>query len=81
MLYYFTALVLHYAIGENTVSAMVWYENEQHCIEAMNEQYADPLYNHLYDLYGSDIMMSCEVSDVVSYQLRPRLRPEEESDG
>lgn len=79
MIYYFTALVFHYAIGDNLVSAAVWYENEQHCIEAMNERYADPLYNHLYDLYGTDIMMSCEVSDVVSYKVRPKLR--DESDG
>jgi hypothetical protein len=25
-------------------------------------------------LYGNDIMMSCEVSDKVSYVLKPRLR-------
>lgn len=78
MIYYFTALVFHYAIGENTVSAAIWYDNEQNCMEAMNQQYADPLYNHLYDLYGSDIMMACEVSDLVSYQVRPKLRPEGE---
>lgn len=81
MIYYFTALVFHYAIGENTVSAAIWYDSERHCIEAMNERYVDPLYNQLYELYGSDIMVSCEVSDVVSYQIKPKLRPEEESDG
>ena len=81
MIYYFTALVFHYAIGDNLVSAAVWYENEQHCQEAMDQRYADPLYNQLYELYGSDIMVSCEVSDVVSYRVRPKLRPEEESDG
>ena len=76
MIYYFTALVISYAIDANEVRAMVWYDNERHCLEAMNERYADPLYNQLYELYGSDIMMSCEVSEVVSYTVRPNLREE-----
>ena len=76
MIYYFTALVISYAIDANEVHAMVWYDNERHCLEAMNERYADPLYNQLYELYGSDIMMSCEVSEVVSYTVRPKLREE-----
>ena len=76
MIYYFTALVFHYAIGENVVSAAIWYDSEKHCVEAMNEQYADPLYNQLYELYGPDIMVSCEVSNVISYKLKPKMRPE-----
>ena len=76
MIYYFTALVISYAIDANEVHAMVWYDNERHCLEAMNERYADPLYNQLYELYGSGIMMSCEVSEVVSYTVRPKLREE-----
>ena len=76
MIYYFTALIISYSIGDQEALATVWYKNEQHCIEAMNSQFADPLYNHLYELYGTDIMMSCEVSNVVSYKLVPKMRPE-----
>ena len=81
MIYYLTALVISYTIGTNNVDVVVWYEREDHCIEAMNDRLADPLYNHLYELYGSDIMINCEVTDKLSYELRPKLRPEEESDG
>lgn len=81
MIYYFTALVISYSIGDQEASAVVWYDRERHCIEAMNDRLADPIYNHLYELYGNDIMMKCFVSEEVSFKLRPRLRPEEESDG
>jgi hypothetical protein len=40
---------------------------------------ADGIYNHLYDLYGNDIMMTCETSSKVSKYVRPRLRPEKEA--
>jgi hypothetical protein len=40
---------------------------------------ADGIYNHLYDLYGNDIMMTCETSSKVSKYIRPRLRPEKEA--
>ena len=40
------------------------------------------MYDYLYDLYGNDIMMTCETTDKVSKYIRPRLRPEkEEADG
>jgi hypothetical protein len=74
MIFYFTALVITYTIGVNEVNTVVWYEKEQHCREAMDDRLGDALYNQLYELYGNDIMMSCEVSDKVSYVLRPRLR-------
>ena len=81
MIYYYTALVISYAINGEPVKAAVWYDRESRCIEAMNDRLFDPLYNHLYELYGTDIMMKCHVSEEVSYKLLPKLRPEEESDG
>ena len=76
MIYYYTALVISYAIDGEPVKAAVWYDRESRCIEAMNDRLFDPLYNHLYELYGTDIMMQCYVSEEVSYILRPELRPE-----
>ena len=81
MIYYYTALVISYAINGEPVKAAIWYDRESRCIEAMNDRLFDPLYDHLYELYGTDIMMECYVSDKVSFKLRPRLRPKEESDG
>jgi len=77
MIYYFTALVITYTIGVNEVNTVVWYENESHCQEAMDSGLSDPLYDHLYELYGNDIMMNCEVSDKVSYMIKPKERPED----
>jgi len=68
-------------MGDQEARAVVWYDRERHCQEAMDDGLADPLYNQLYELYGEDIMMKCYVSEDVSYVLRPRLRPKEESDG
>lgn len=78
MIYYYTALVISYAIDGEPVKATVWYSRESHCQEAMNDNLGDPIYNHLYELYGTDIMMACYVSDEVSFVLRPKLRPEGE---
>lgn len=81
MIYYYTALVISYAINGEPVKSVVWYDRERHCVEAMNDRLFDPVYDHLYELYGTDIMMTCHVSDKVSYKLLPKLRPKEESDG
>ena len=81
MIYYFTALVISYSMGDQEARTVVWYDRERHCQEAMDDGLADPLYTQLYELYGEDIMMKCHVSEDVSYVLRPRLRPKEESDG
>ena len=77
MIYYFTALVIQYTIHDNLISTVVWYENESHCVEAMNGGYGDMLYDQLYELYGNDIIMNCEVSDKVSYVLKPKLRADD----
>lgn len=78
MIYYYTALVISYMLNDHTTKAVVWYERERHCQEAMDKRLGDPIYNHLYELYGTDIMMTCEVTDQVSFVLRPKLRPEGE---
>ena len=77
MIYYFTALVISYAINGEPAKAHVWYDRERHCQEAMNDSLADPLYNQLYELYD-DLAMTCVVSDQVSFVLKPKLRPEGE---
>lgn len=79
MIYYYTALVVSYALNGEAVETVVWYDRERHCQEAMSV--VDPLYSQLYDLYGNDIMVSCFVSEKVSHVLRPKLRPEELSNG
>jgi len=77
MIYYFTALVVSYAINGEPAKAVVWYDRERHCQEAMNDGLADPLYAQLYELYD-DLMMECHVSDQASFILKPRLRPKED---
>jgi hypothetical protein len=75
---YFTALVISYTVQDHEIDTTVWFESEKHCASAMSGGSADGIYNHLYDLYGNDIMMTCEASDKVSKYIRPRLRPEKE---
>lgn len=77
MIYYFTALVIQYTINDNLIDSVVWYDNERHCIEAMSGGYGDMLYNQLYELYGNDIIMNCEVSDRVSYIIKPKWRADD----
>ena len=82
MIEYFTAMVISYSVQDLEIETAVWFESEKHCSTAMNSGSADGIYNHLYDLYGNDIMMTCETTDKVSKYIRPRLRPEkEELDG
>ena len=78
MIYYYTALVISYVMNGEPAKAAVWYDRERHCQEAMNKSLGDPIYDQLYELYGTDIMMTCYVSDQVSYILKPKLRPEGE---
>ena len=76
MIEYFTALVLHYEVQGKELETVVWFENEDHCQEVLQNDVAMPLYEELYDLYGNNIMMFCEVSEDVSRIVRPRGRPE-----
>lgn len=36
------------------------------------------MYDYLYDIYGNDIMMTCQTTDRVSKLIRPKLRPDKE---
>jgi hypothetical protein len=45
----------------------------------MQNDIAAPLYDELYDLYGNNIMMFCEVSEGVSNIIRPKARPTQEN--
>lgn len=76
MIEYFTALVLHYEVQSKELQTVVWFENEDHCQEVLQNDVAMPLYEELYDLYGNNIMMFCEVTEEVSRIVRPRARPE-----
>ena len=77
MIEYFTAMVIAYSVQDQEFETAVWFQSEKHCSSAMNSGSADGLYNHLYDLYGNDIMMTCQKSTTVSKLIRPKLRPEE----
>jgi hypothetical protein len=79
MIEFFTALVIEYTVQDHEIETTVWFESEKHCASAMSGGSADGIYNHLYDLYGNDIMMTCETSSKVSKYVRPRLRPEKEA--
>ena len=75
MIYYYTALVISYSMDPDTVTkSFVWYDRERHCQEALGGL-VDPLYTQIYELY-EDVMITCVVSDRVSYVLKPRLRGE-----
>ena len=76
MIEYFTALVLHYEVQGKELQTVVWFENEDPCQEVLQNDVVMPLYEELYDLYGNNIMMFCEVSEDVSRIVRPRGRPE-----
>jgi len=78
MIEYFTAMVISYSVQDLEIETAVWFESEKHCSTAMNSGSADGIYNHLYDLYGNDIMMVCQKTDVVSKLIRPKLRPRKE---
>lgn len=80
MIEYFTALVIEYSVQDHEIETAVWFESEKHCSSAMNSGSADGIYNHLYDLYGNDIIMMCHRSDTVSKLVRPRAKPREEKD-
>lgn len=82
MIEYFTALVISYSVQNREIDMAVWFQSEKHCESAMNSGSADGIYNHLYDLYGNDIMMVCQKSTTVSKLIKPKLRPrKEEADG
>ena len=78
MIEYFTALVIAYTVQGHNIETAVWFESERHCATAMNSGSADGIYNHLYDLYGNDIMMVCHKSNTVSKLIKPKLRPRKE---
>ena len=78
MIEYFTALVISYTVQDHEIDTTVWFESEKHCASAMNSGSADGIYNHLYDLYGNDIMMVCHKSTTVSKLIKPKLRPRKE---
>jgi len=78
MIYYYTALVITYSMDQGLVTtSYIWYDRERHCREVLDAGLADPVYTQLYELY-EDTMMTCVVSDQVSYVLKPKLRPEGE---
>jgi len=76
MIEYFTALLISYSVQDQKIDTAVWFESEKHCASAMNSGSADGIYNHLYDLYGNDIMMTCQTTDKVSRLIRPRIKPD-----
>ena len=78
MIEFFTALVIEYTVQDHEIETTVWFESEKHCSSAMNSGSADGIYNHLYDLYGNDIMMVCHKSTTVSKLIKPKLRPRKE---
>lgn len=79
MVEFFTVLVLHYELQGKELEAVVWFETEADCQAVLQNDIAAPLYDELYDLYGNNIMMFCEVSETVSNIIRPKARPTQEN--
>ena len=76
MIEYFTALILSYTLHDNKIDTIVWFESEKHCYSAMSSRTFDNFYDHMFELYGNDIMMSCYVSERQSKQVvKPKIRP------
>jgi hypothetical protein len=78
MIEFITILFIDYEVPEYNMAPMasVVYAKEDHCQQAMDRGLADPIYDHLMDLYGNDMMMWCHVTDQVSVYVRPRARPD-----
>lgn len=78
MIEFFTILFIDYEAPSYDMAPMasVVYATEAHCQQALDGGLADPIYDHLMDLYGNDIMMFCHVTDMVSSYIRPRSRPD-----
>jgi len=77
MIEYFTVLILSYTLHGYNIDTIVMFESEKHCSSAMQSRTFDNFYDHIYDLYGNDIMMTCHVTDEVSKLIRPKPRPEQ----
>jgi len=77
MIEFFTVLMIDYEMAAYQAAplASIVYASESHCQQVMDQGLADPLYDHIVKLYGSDIYMTCVRTDVVSSVLRPRARP------
>jgi hypothetical protein len=78
MIEYFTAMVIAYTVQGHNIETAIWFQSEKHCYLAMNKGSADGIYDHLYDLYGKEIMMGCYPTDRVSNVIKPKVRPEKE---
>lgn len=74
MIEYFTALVISYHLQGAPIDAVIWFDTAARCETALRN--TDGLYKTIYRLYGNDIMMRCNKSDVVSKTIRPKIRPE-----
>ena len=77
MIEFFTVLMIDYEMSSLNEAplAFIVYASESHCQEAMDRGLADPIYDHLVDLYGNRIYMTCVETDIVSSVIRPRARP------
>jgi len=83
MIEFFTVLMIDYQMAAYDAAplASIVYATESHCQQVMDQGLADPIYDHIVKLYGNDIFMTCEVSDVPSFILKPKLRPKEQNNG
>lgn len=80
MIEFFTVLVLTYYVGKEPWETKVVYDTEDRCQEAMDKGVLTPLYEQLYDLYGNNIIMRCHTTELISSEVRPRSRPNGETE-
>ena len=79
---YVTALVITYSFTVDGVNKIVhsaiWFKNEADCQAAFQhyKKVRKAVDAQLHDVYGNDIMMSCEKTDIISTPFNfPPLRP------
>ena len=67
-MYYWTLLTLGYTVLDNMMYVSIWFSSEEDCWSVLMNS------NTLYDQINAE-MGYCDVSEVVSRTVSPKLRP------
>ena len=67
MIEYFTALIIAYNLQGEQIKTVAWFKSQSHCQTVMNENLAQPLYDHIYDLYCKTKMAAVDSRQHLTY--------------
>lgn len=76
MIEFFTALIIDYQVQEQDMRSVIWFDTYGQCEKVLRSGGLDVIYED-----PKDIVLMCHKSEWISRSKRPKLRPEEESDG